>query len=190
MNSPFNSKILREWFIKHFELSDIGINSVVSLGSGPFEESEFDGFLLGNGIEPFDPSEDVETVVVGVDDWDQMKLLQMLIFRKGKTLKVYSQEMLLSYLLTGTDPFLSGQAVLAEFAEGHPALQFLSTMGFEWPSTFIKPGVDRGDLMTDWPKKGLLGWLNYRVGRKGLPTNRRRSILSRAFEGSAHRITS
>ncbi len=71
MNSPFNGNILRDWFINHFELMDIGINSVISLGSGPFEESEFDEFLNLNGITSYNPHENIEMVIVGTDNWDE-----------------------------------------------------------------------------------------------------------------------
>jgi hypothetical protein len=182
MNSPFNNLILRNWFIQNLEILSIGIDDVVTLGSGPFEETDFDEFLKKNGITPCEPSDEIETVVVGADDWEQLKLLEMLTLRKGKTLKVYSQEMFLSYLFTATDPFLSSRNILIEFANDHPALQFLSTLGFQWPSTRIVPSILGNNLISDWPKKGLLGWLNYRVGRKGLPSNRRRAILARAFE--------
>lgn len=184
MKAPFNSHILRDWFTNQFEISDLGLDSAVTMGSGPFDEAEFDEFLKRNKIRPYDPSEEVETIVVGINNWDQSKLQQMMDLRKGKTLRVYSQEMFFSFLITGADPYLADRNVLTEFTKGHPAFEFLSTMWFDWPTTHISPGyTEHVGTRPDWEEIGLLGALDYRVGKNGLPISNRHEILSRAFEG-------
>lgn len=56
MKAPFNSHILRDWFTNQFEISDLGLDSAVTMGSGPFDEAEFDEFLKRNKIRPYDRS--------------------------------------------------------------------------------------------------------------------------------------
>ncbi len=105
----------------------------------------------------------------------------MLELRNGQTLKIYSQEMFLSFLISGDDPFERGRSILEEFAEGHPALQYLSKLGFDWPTTFVTSSERSVDLSLDLPKNGVLGLLGYHVGQSGVPAKKRRLILSEVF---------
>jgi len=185
MNSPINNEILRNWFFDNVGTYRLPFDDVVTIGSGPFEEQDFDNFLGQFGFNLHDPEEEIEIVIVGNKDWDQQKIQDILKFRSGKTLKVYSQEMFISYMLTGVDPFDCNQEILDEFAENHSALEFLISWGFNWPSTQVRIWSGNEELITDWPEKGLLGSLNYKVGLTGLPTNKRRRILTHAFVENA-----
>jgi len=181
MNSPINNELLRNWFFDNIGTYKLPFEDVVTTGSGPFEENDFDNFLKQFGFNYHDPEEEIEIVIIGNENWDLQKIQDMLKYRSGKTLKVYSQEMFISYMLIGVDPFDCNQGILDEFAENHSALEFLINWGFDWPSTQVSLWSGNEELVADWPEKGLLGSLNYKVGRSGLLTNERRKILTRAF---------
>lgn len=151
------------------------------MGSGPFDEIEFDDLLREYGIQLFERSPNVETVIVGYDGWEK-NLLEMLFLRRGKSFKVYSQEMFLSYLLTGRNPFDYSRKTLLGFAQGHSALMFLSNWGFKWPSIEVSENFGSTNIIANWPKKGALGLLGYKVGRTGLSVHMRQTILRLVFQ--------
>ena len=109
--------------------------------------------------------------------------MQLLDLRTGKSVKVYSQEMALAFLGCGKDPLDGGEALLRHFSGNHPGLEFLTSIGFPWPSTDVLPGTRAGYMPDpDWPKRGLLGHIGYHVGKSGKARRERRRILKRAFE--------
>jgi hypothetical protein len=57
---------------------------------------------------------------------------------------------------------------------------FLASQYFKWPSTLAPTGD--GNLNTaNSPKRGLLSYLGYHVGRRGLSTVERREMLDRVY---------
>ena len=179
--------MLRDWFLKQFEEFDLDIDLVSTMGSGPFQESEFDAFLEGIGIEAYPVEEDTEILVLGEEDWSPEVLRRMLSERCGESLRVYSQEMFLSFILSGADPLDEAEELLRGFGEEHPALEFLSAAGFHWPTTTV---VGRGgsELQAEWLAKGYLKYLGYTVGQKGLTGPERREILANAYSSAIPNI--
>jgi hypothetical protein len=51
---------------------------------------------------------------------------------------------------------------------------------FDWPTTSA-PGGNRRLSGAPWPEKGLLSYLGYHVGERGLPTAQRRAILNSVY---------
>ncbi len=51
---------------------------------------------------------------------------------------------------------------------------------FQWPTTNA-PGGNRRLSGTLWPEKGLLSYLGYHVGERGLPTAERQAILDAVY---------
>ena len=109
--------------------------------------------------------------------------MQQLDLRTGKSVKVYSQEMVPAFIGCGRDPLDGGEALLRHFSGNHPGLEFLTSIGFPWPSIDVFPGT-RGGYMPDldWPEEGLLRVMGYRVGKSGKPELKWREILGRVFE--------
>jgi hypothetical protein len=124
--------------------------------------------------------EDTEVLIVGEEGWSETTLQNLLRERSGKTLRAYSQEMFLSFLLSETDPLDEDETLLRNFGEEHPALEFLSAAGFHWPTTTVVGGGGRA-LQTEWLAKGYLKHFGYTVGQKGLPESERQAVLRKAY---------
>ena len=125
---------------------------------------------------------DIETLIIGERGWNECHVKLQLDLRTGKSLKVYTERMLLAFLGCGKDPFNGSMDLLLYFTKNHPGLEFIRNLGFRWPSTDVFPGV--GHLPEpEWPKVGLLGCMGYRVGEGGAPRWLRHQILSKVFEG-------
>jgi hypothetical protein len=188
--SPFNDAVLRDWFFEAFSDSPFG-EGVATIGSGPFDENDFDEFIRRKGLEAYAITEDTDVLVVGHEGWREEDLLWLLDVRAGKYLRVYSQEMLLSYWASWRDPF-EDEEIARRFGEGHPALEFLSRIGFDWPSTLIAGGgggTDK-DLSEELPIVGMLKHVGYTVGKSGLPDEGRREVLRHVFDSRLPTVVS
>ncbi len=181
MQNPFVHPLIRDWFVDKSELF-IKETKVITTGSGPFLGIDFDVFLFDIGIDIYDLESDLSILVIGRTKWDEKELDNLIEIRKGKTLKVYSQEMFLSYLITGKDPY-KDKKILKVFGENHPALEYLEENGFKWPETTIVPhNLGEFTPESQWPNIGLLKKLGYQVGANGKSKAIRREILKDVFE--------
>lgn len=155
-----------------------------TLGSGPFDESDFDEFLEQLGATVASPTPGISVVVAGRTDWEDEDLTSLVFDRAGSTLRVYSQEMLLSWILSAEDPFDESDEFLRHLAGDHPALEFLMDFGFDWPTTQVWMGSGPSPD-SDWPKIGLLRRMGYQVGKTaGRSPAERRQVLRRVFESN------
>lgn len=184
INSIFTNIELRDWIFDDFSLPTFGSFSVAIMGSGPFDEDEMDEFLKSLGIEVFTPDENSEIVILGMEGWTDYSIDKLLSDRLNQSLKVYSQEMFLTYLLTGKDPFDLDEDSLMLFTKGHPGFERLLEHFFEWPTTFVKPPSGSSTpTETDFAEKSPLGIIGYSVAKaKGKSKKQRHSILSKAFK--------
>ncbi len=161
---------------------------VMTTGSGPCDEGNFDEFLEECGVDIFYVSEfGPSKLVIGHEGWDEDKLRLAIEARSGGSLWVYSQEMVIASLAIGADVFeVCSRDELVSFGEGHPALEYLMEyMGFYWPTTEVIPSSNgsTGNLGDGgWPEVGVLRRLGYRVGKRGLGKTARHKILDRALE--------
>ena len=173
--------IFCEWFFAAGEVGEFPAEVVIH-GFTPVEEYDLVQTLSQNGVEYGGAfSSDVETLIIGKEGWNPDDVRRQLDYRTGKSIRVYSREMILAFLACGKDPLLGSDALLDCFSRNHPGLKFLESIGFPWPSTCIFPGL--GSLSEiDWPQLGLLSYMGYHVGRNGESTRRRREILARVFE--------
>lgn len=163
-------------------------NGVVTIGSGPYAENDFDEFLKADGINVYSPTENTGILVVG-REWGLDILDQQITLRENNTLFVYSQEMFLSRL-AGKDPY-DDQNALKIFAEGHPLFEYLNERFVEWPTTHIvqskgSPPTSPGD----WPLHGVLDDNGYHVGNAGVEREERHRILTRVFKNELRDVTS
>lgn len=94
----------------------------------------------------------------------------------------------MAYWVSGRDPF-EDENVVRAFGEGHPALEFLSSRWLAWPSTFIALSSD-GSLLLDSPEVGILSYMGYRVGARGLAAAERRAVLAEVFDSRLPNINS
>lgn len=175
----FQSQVFTRWFLGAGEKHAI-FDSTVTTGSIPLPESDFDALLMKHQITPCYMGTDLDILIVGRVDWNAEELMQQIDLRINKQLKVYSQEMVLAYLGCGKDPF-GNREILEYFGFGHPALEFLTNLGFDWPFTHAIPGVQPLPEV-NWPKQGLLSYIGYAVGKNGKPLQKRRQLLREVFE--------
>jgi len=174
MMTPFTDETIRDWFFEGVMIDAFEEANVSNMGAEPFTEESFDDFLYERGINVYDNGPETDVLVVGREEWREDDLNVLLEQRAGKTLKVYSQEMMMTYLASGRDPF-DDEEVLVRFGEGHPALSYLSGVGFDWPKTYVNRGG--GIFTVKLPAVGLLKYMGYKVGRSGMDEAERREIL-------------
>ena len=128
--NPFGSREIRNWFFGLEQVEDyFPVHVVATLGSHPFEKTEFDEFLLNLGFDVQSVSTDTSHLVLGHSGWSETELLDLLRWRSGKELRVYSQEMFLGYFMTWIDPLEGSEELLEEFSQGHAGLGFLKNGG-------------------------------------------------------------
>ena len=155
-------------------------SKAVTMGSSPLSEDDFDALVQEYGIEAYHPSNELEVLIVGREDWDSELLMTQIDLRTNMRLKVYSQEMVFAYLACGKDPFDS-PPILHFFGNEHPVLQYLMSLGFDWPSTYVGPsGLHLSE--SGWAKEGLLKHMGYRVGRAAPSESQRRAILLQVYQ--------
>ena len=193
MSNPFSDSVIRDWL---FAQSDLQWNDATILidGFGPFDKTDLTDFL---SKYPFDVQQlnafsgyISGTLVIGQSGWNEELLQSLLHLRSGNTLRVYSQEMFLTLLLTGNDPFDASNEVLQHYAEGHPALEYLADLGFDWPSTIVY-GTGQNDIEASWPQVGFLKYMGYKVGSSGIKdAARRREVLKRTFQNELPNVNS
>jgi hypothetical protein len=191
---PIENEILRDWLLESFPTAPCEESYISIVGSDPFLENKFSDFLRAGGVQVYDISEDTDVLIVGrdfgQDENDEQSFSALLEMRRGKYLTVYSQEMFLAHWFSGRDPF-EDEDVAKVFAEGHPALEFISTRWFSWISTFVKIGDSGENLFIETPNTGILGHSGYTVQQKSnLSPSERRVILTQVFNSKLPTINS
>lgn len=187
--TPFTDRTLRNAFFSSLDASDELPETVSIAGSTPFGHTDLTRFIRGIGISVVSTSPNTEVLIIGRDGWSPDRLKDLLDHRAGRTLKVYSQEMFLVFAASRHDPFNDSREVLERYGRGHAALEYLSDVGFDWPTTHVVPG--HGTVSDeDWPDESPLARLGYGVGRKGPPTHRRRELLRTAYTSDLPRVQS
>jgi len=180
---------LLNWLLQDATRQAIGLKGKALgwSGSGPFADEVLDPALTELGFNLVNLAhETISHVVVGRTGWSQGDLLEQIDARQGKTLRVYSQEMLVAALLTGIDPLDSqDDELLYAFKAGHPAREFLAGEAFRWPAVTVPDtstvaSLSAGDLGVPESPLHLLG---YKVGATSpLEARDRRDLLRLAFE--------
>jgi hypothetical protein len=176
------SKELFAWMIASATVPDLDGLSVAVIGSGPLEQTAVGGLLSSIGIECKDPSEETGILIVGRGDCSDTQLRTLLTMRAGRTLRVYSQEMALTWLISGSDPFsIKNPERIRVLGGDHPTLRHLElVLAFAWPTTRVLPSHT---TLEGFPAEpiGYLKREGYEVGRHGAPESRRRQILDYCY---------
>jgi hypothetical protein len=189
MSNPFENPMIRDWFFSQANWIGKFPNGIVTLGSGPFNEEDFDEFLKHKGIKICSLKSDVDVFVIGQYDWDAEDLDDHIESRRGKYLYVYSQEMFLAFLSSCINPYeniYSNEEVLLSFGDDHPGLLFLQKWSFDWPITSIVQSNGGGKPVDPdiWPQVGLLKHMGYHVGMNAPFWWQREDILRKIFTSS------
>jgi hypothetical protein len=181
MPNPFEDFRLLDWLTAELRVPEDFPTQLSLLGSGPFAEGELIPLLQDFEIEIVPAQNGSGPVILGAHDWQPRELERVIAARKGKFLRFYSQEMFLSWILSGRDPFNDDdEELLRRFGKDHPAFNHLDDLGFDWPTTEANAG--EAGLAANWPKVGLLAQMGYHVGRSArLTTSERRRILRAVF---------
>ncbi len=182
MSDPYQNETIRNWFFSNKMPTHSLPKWIGTVGSNPFEETEFDNFLKEFGFEISAPSRELSVLIIGRSEWDEKALHEVIESRRGRELRVYSQEMLLSYLGSGKDP-LNYPEVSTGFSEGHPALEHIIDWGFDWPNTKIVPPLQSTGTVSakGWNDKSILKYMGYNTGVKGRNPDMRRAAIRGAF---------
>lgn len=197
--SPFTHPLLAHWLYDLFYpggpsgmygpdyWSEVGRTSGVPrelalIGEGPLKHSDLIAMLVKHDVLTLRiPDATVEVLVVGTDGWHAAELDEQVRLRQYQALRVYSQEMFLTHVVSLIDPFEEADLdVLHAFGEGHPALSYLMKRGFDWPTTMPTGAAEH---ISDFGREvGMLKYMGYRVGKTGMPAPERRAVLRRVFE--------
>jgi hypothetical protein len=181
MSNPFINIAIRNWYFP-YRRNDIFPIPVVLLGSDPFEYNEFKSFLTSLEFNVYKAPWDIETLIVGRYEWNEDDLNEQINLRNSKKIHIYSQEMFISYLSSGKNPY-DNNNILNEFTRDHPAFHFFRNSYIDWPNTDISityTNLNSQDTV-DWLKKGILDEMGYKVGIKGVDDTNRRNILLKIY---------
>ena len=160
---------------------------VVTTGSLPYKEYDFDDFLRTKVKDVCTPSENIDIIIIG-KEFNPTILNEQVNLRIGKSLFVYSQEMFLSRL-AGKDPYDDKHALM-KFAEGHPVFGFLNIFFVDWPTTHIVPSSNELIIVEPDADEGVLENNGYEVGRTGKRREERRRILAKVFTTKLNNVNS
>jgi hypothetical protein len=184
-HSPFNCRELRDWVFGKSTVKAFIPSVVTCLGDGPFEFEDFVSFLASRNIShnSIPPGH----LILGREGWEESEVDSAIDEHRGKSLRIYSQEMFVVMLTYGLDPFSAPADVPSAFRAGHPGLMFVSAGWVGWVNTQVPyEGPSRSTRKASpsgSPSQSPLHAMGYRVGRQGLSSGERRSILGKAFSG-------
>lgn len=123
--------------------------------------------------------QDASLVVVGRANWSEKHLATFIRRRRGKTLRIYSQELFFAFLLTSRDPLEEAESLVRIIAGEHPVLAELDRISFSWPNAgrALSPTAV-GQVIEYDTDIGFLSSIGYHVGTThNLRIARRRELL-------------
>jgi len=185
--SPFsvNNMAVLHWLSSEVSDPFQPPEDIVTLGSGPIPEGDFDEYLKTLGIRACESR--CEWIVVGRSGWTPKQLDELITASNPSTVRIFSQELFIAGILTTHDPFAADPELLIEFSQGHPALEYLMKCGFEWPEIadleeldvpqYVRGAYERVDESPIYRMGYVVGITN------GLSAFHRQSLLRKAYEG-------
>ncbi len=191
INNPsgLNRTLIRDFLCYEKDAHDLNLEdvSICLLGSGPWDKSELNDFLLSKSFECSDNAPDAQIVILGelINSDEENDLLELVY--QDPQIKVYTQELFIYQLITGEDPLVTWEEeCLLDSVNNHKGMDIiLSFSGFTWPSE----NIDFDDVdysiteidVTDWDEESPLRKLGYTVREGALSEQSRREILNIAF---------
>lgn len=179
-----------DWMLEEANPEQAGVDhGYLSLtGEWPWSDQQIRELMEGAGFSLWKlPDVDVDHVIVGRRSWDVSAIEEQIEARQGRRLRIYSQEMWFAKLVTGRDPFDSGDHdLLMAFAKGHPALEYLIRRDTPWPDVSTGELVVGDGVFTEGIEFGVnspLRNFGYQVGlSSGLSVAERRALLVKFLE--------
>jgi hypothetical protein len=188
-----NTLTIRNLLTKDNDALSINLVNVpiVTVGSGPWSEEEFDQFLVGKDFSLYElPSTKIDILILGKSDVDAESLIEQIDLALNETpnLKIYTQELFVCWLITGIDPIEDwSEDDLLESVSDHFILNYLfdNYSSFQWPY-FAESNVSVwGDVeeidSSEWQSESVLHRLGYSVTDGKLSVSERRKCLNDAF---------
>ena len=156
LGAPFVLRIADAELLQHLAaqhaqavLDAVG-SEIVTAGFGPWGEQVLDDTLAAVGFTPQfldEQAGDFEIFVVGSKgvDVDELAIPIYRRLEQGRPVRLYSQELWLLYLMTGSDPLQWSPELLQRcFGTGHPVLQAFVNEDWDWPE-WIEVSVGGGE---------------------------------------------
>lgn len=182
---------LVKYLCRDFSLTESSLPKDVAMhGDGPWPIAELAELLsdLGFNVWEAGPDDEIELLIVGRNNWNENVLEQQIGAREGEPLKVFTQELLVTALICGRDPFdeidtVTGQDILESFGKNHPAIEYLRGLEFPWPEfDLTEESISSGEW--DSVEETPLLKLGYHAGKThSLAPSTRRNFLAKAFSG-------
>jgi len=174
-----NISILIQKELKRVIKTDISGKTIGIAGEQPFNYSDFVKLImiLGGEIHTWEiPWKEVDYLIIGKERFN-VNYLEASIGMQNEILYM-SQEVFLDLLLFGNEPcYYHGDVRIEE----HPGLKFLSSIGFQWPSTYSTPGQNELEEV-QWPNESeLMKKCQYSV-KKGISKRERRRRLRKGMK--------
>jgi hypothetical protein len=165
----------------------IPVVKAIVKGGGPFERNIIWTYLNEQGVkvdEIDDHGKDPDLLVLGQTGYSN-SVSSFLSRQEGTSLRICSQEMLLSWMYSGRDPN-DHRECLSQFIEGHPALECVrEALDGKWPGTDVMPTVSAQakahDLFVGAASESPLKHVGYTTGKRGNEESDRRHHLETAF---------
>lgn len=176
-------QVLRAFKQRWRKEEDVPFRRVVIGGHGPFPLKVLRDCLtnLGMKVRKVGDMATPSVLVLGRQNLNKGLILELIQDRVGKKLRICSQEMLLSWAMTGVDPNQE-IGVARTFIRGHPGLSHVSReLGHKWPGTDPIPHLPP-EFGSTWRRKSPLKEIGYTTGSDGLVRSKRRRLLREAYE--------
>lgn len=162
--------------------------SIANTGSGPWEEEQIDSLIQGLNYKIYEPQDSVLSIVLGYEDAKIDKIRKHIKISENP-IKIYPQELFISYLFTGIDPLpLLSKEQVQHWIEFHPALNELFGKGdFPWPlkSKNKKPiNLDAEPIISLGLNQSPINMMGYTVQAEVLTESHRRGILVKSYIGA------
>ena len=169
-----------------------------TIGSGPWNEAEFDTFLRDHGFDPKEmPDRKMNGLIVGASDFSETAILDQLITYSTTKIKVYTQELFVVGLILNQDPYeVLEQDAIDAIGYSHPAIELILEKDILWPiwpdlyadglddakeqKTEVIHFIDEGSFNEESPLKRM----GYTAQEGKLGPLQRRDILSHIFYSS------
>ena len=158
---------------------------LAAVGRGPYLRKDFNEAVhryAGGRVFTLKALETGSAVVVGdlLSPAEWVAFWNLVKQRPGEPLRVYSQEMYIAYLLTGTDLFEEDPDLLSAFAEGHRALTTINESWTDWRTGICPdPSADATGQMAG-RKAGFLSLNGYTTRPSAVERQR---VLRACYEG-------
>jgi hypothetical protein len=166
---------------------DLGGGVITLIGNSPWNQDDFIKLLENHGIilnyvlregEWLSNTNEC-TIIVGHIGWTPQLLDAHINQISTGECYIYSQEMVLAYILCQTDPLLDAPIeILHAFAKGHSALEYLLNeyveAQFNWPSPIVS-STGQG-FQQELKGKGMMGAMGYSVAKNYSREYRRQKL--------------